>query len=386
LKDEILLINMASSSFQGAAPNSHRRLDPKDLLSVRRLGKGLSGFLYEATWEEKKHAKKVFPLGSAKRAIFEKEVCALPRLEHPNISNCFGYTVGKSSCSLLLEYIDDNLQTTIQRRIEAQRKKNSTSTLRSRVLDVDEIKRLLSSEIKERGSTGIDEGSSSTPNSWSAAVPFEMPEAVQIISQIATGMKYLHDNGVAHGDLKPKNVLLRLEPGEKKVKLADFGLVETKKRIKLVSKRTRHLEVLTWKAPERLEELLGPVSEDSDNPFTDSDTDSEDEETEDSDGFLKSRLAMADVYSFGLTCSYVLGGKLLFPELSLTQLREQRMRGFKPDLPSTCPEYLKFIIHSCLDSDPLSRPTFSTICTLKGLLPHLPQLMHLIKGATLNFI
>jgi len=203
-----------------------------------------------------------------------------------------------------------------------------------------------------------------------------MPEALNIISQIATGMKYLHDNEVVHGDLKPKNVLLCPEAGEMKVKVTDFGLVETKKRIKLVSKRSRHFEILMWKAPELFSKLLGPVTEDSDDPFTDSDTDlSEDEEIRGSEDFLRSKLAMADVYSFGLTCSHILGAKVLYPDLSLTKLRIQRLDGFRPDLPSTCPEYLKALIYSSLESEPLSRPTFSAICALKVVQPIPSKLM-----------
>ena len=373
---------MATSSSHGVAPDVPRSSESKDLPILRRLGKGLSGFLYEtASRNGIRHARKDFPLGSKKHAIFVREASALPDLEHPNIVKCFGHTVGRSSCSLLQEYVDDNLQTTIQKRIEAQRKKNSTRHFRSRVLDVEEVKRLLSSEVTERGMGGAGGSSSRMAGSGSTILPFEMREAVRIISEIATGMKYLHDNGVVHGDLKPKNVLLCLKAGEIKVKVADFGLVETKRRIKLVSKRTRHREILAWKAPELLERLLGPVTEDSDDPFTDSDTDSE-------DGGIGTSAAMgADVYSFGLTCSLILGGKVLFPELGLTQLREQRMKGYEPDLPPTCPAHLKSVIHSCLERKPGSRPSFSTIfsaiCTLSGVWPKLRR-WDLIEGTAIS--
>jgi serine/threonine protein kinase len=358
-----------------------RKLEPKDLPSVRRLGKGLSGFIYETTWGGNKYARKDFPLGSVKHVIFEKEVFALLDLDHPNIVKCFDYTVGRSTCSLLQEYMDDDLQNTMQRRIEALRKKNSTSAQdsSSRLLDADDMKHLLLNKIKGKDIIRDDEGSSRLFGSGST-FPFEMPEAVNIISHIATGMKYLHDNQVVHGDLKPKNVLVWSESSGMKVKVADFGLIETKKMIKLVSKRTEHYEILTWKAPERFEELLGPLTEDSDDPFTDSDTD-EDLRigSQDNDNF--NFQSMADVYSFGLTCSQILGGKLLFPNLSLTELRQRRMHGFIPELPSACPEYLKFIISLCLQTEPLSRPTFSAICTLKAFLSHIPELMDLIKGA-----
>ncbi|KAG0600810.1 hypothetical protein M758_11G061900 [Ceratodon purpureus] len=359
---------MASSS-QEVASGSQRRLDSKQLPSICSLGKGLSGFVYETEWEGNKYARKDFPLGSQQgNHDFENEAKSLFNLDHPNIVRCFGYTIGDSSCSLVQEYVDDDLRSTIQRRIKAQRNKNSigsSSNLCLRVVDVDEIKTLFS---RIRKTTEVDESSSKIPGS--STLPFNVPEAVHIISQIAAGMEYLHDHQVVHGDLKPKNVLLRSESGAINVKVADFGLVETKKRIKLVSKRTEHFEILMWKAPELFEKLLGPLTEDSDDPFTDSDTDEDLRlESHVHDDF--STMAMADVYSFGLTCSLILGGKLLYPDLSLTQVRKQRMHGFLPELLSAaCPDYLRDLVYSCLESKPFCRPTFSSICTkLKALQP-----------------
>ena len=389
---------MASSSYQGEASDLQWKLDSKDLPSLRLLGKGLSGFLYETTWRGNRYARKDFPLGSTKRktSVFEREAQSLFRLHHPNIVKCLGYTVGKSSCALLQEYVPENLQTAIQRRMEEHRKKNSSSSLPTGVMDVDEIKLLFSTSATEEeiGTTAaVDGGSSSRTWNESTAGPFEMRRAVDIISKIAAGMKYLHDHGIAHGDLKSKNVLLSsdagLEPGPElggigDVKVADFGLVETKKRIKLISKRRRHSEVLMWKAPDRFEELLGPVPAGSeDDLFTDSDTESDEEESGSSGDFLTSKLAMADVYSFGLTCAYILRGKLLYPDMSFTQLREQKMRrSLKPKLPSDCPDYLKFVTDSSLESEPSSRPTFFAIVTLIALLPLLPHWKNLMQGAT----
>jgi serine/threonine protein kinase len=265
--------------------------------------------------------------------------------------------------------VDDNLQSIIEKRMEAQNKSSGSISHGSRILDVDEIKRSISNQDMAVGSKMSE-----------SATPFKLPEAVDIMLQIATGMKYLHDNEIAHGDLKPNNVLLYIsKSGQMIVKLADYGLVETKKRIKLVSKRTRHFEVLMWKAPERLEELLGPVSKNSDDPFTESDTDS-DEEMESSVNFEKSRLAMADVYSFGLICLHILGGELLDPDLSLTRLREQRMKPIRPGPPSACPNYLRSMILSSLGPQSSRTPTFSGICSwLKA--SQSVQLPVLIEGA-----
>ena len=363
---------MASTSQGVAAPDPQGQLESKDLPNVRPLGKGLSGIIYETTWSGKRYARKDFPLGSMKHnLVFEKEAKSLFNLDHPNIVKCFGYTIGKSSCSLLQEYVDDNLQTTMEKRIEAQRKSASSgSASQSTVLDVEEIKRLVSSKAEE-----IEGGD--VP----AVPPFELREAVDIILQIATGMEYLHDHGIAHGDLKPSNVMVHWEEsaGAMKVKVADFGLIETKKRIKLVAKRARHFEILMWKAPERLEKLLGPLTKSSDDPFTESDTNSD--ESQGYENFKKSKLAMADVYSFGLMCLHVLGEGLMYPDLSLTQIREERTvtEPTRPKLPSSCPEYLELLIHSILEFEFSRRPTFFYIRTvLETFQPK--YISHLLEG------
>jgi len=65
--------------------------------------------------------------------------------------------------------------------------------------------------------------------------PFTPQAAVDVMSQIASGMEYLHGQGVVHRDLKPNNILVspNTNPelsadGYVEVKLADFGLAKTK--------------------------------------------------------------------------------------------------------------------------------------------------------------
>ena len=49
-----------------------------------------------------------------------------------------------------------------------------------------------------------------------------LQETVKIISQIAQGIKFAHDNGVVHRDIKPENIIVENRTG--KVKIADFGV------------------------------------------------------------------------------------------------------------------------------------------------------------------
>ena len=105
---------------------------------------------------------------------------------------CYGYTVGESSYSLLQEYVNYSLEEIIQRRVEVH-ENNSPST--SGVENISWIRNAGGLEMLGSGNTSA----------------FKLVEVVDIISQIATGMKYLHDNDVVHGDLKPKNVLICFE-------------------------------------------------------------------------------------------------------------------------------------------------------------------------------
>ncbi|KAI8800012.1 kinase-like domain-containing protein [Cladochytrium replicatum] len=54
--------------------------------------------------------------------------------------------------------------------------------------------------------------------------PMSLKQASKIFAQIVEGVKYMHENGVVHRDLKLENVLLKWAGGEAVAKLGDFGL------------------------------------------------------------------------------------------------------------------------------------------------------------------
>lgn len=51
-----------------------------------------------------------------------------------------------------------------------------------------------------------------------------IPQAVEILSQMCSGVQAIHDAGIVHRDLKPENILLTKEG---QVKIADFGIART---------------------------------------------------------------------------------------------------------------------------------------------------------------
>jgi serine/threonine protein kinase len=79
-------------------------------------------------------------------------------------------------------------------------------------------------------------------------VPFPEHEAKNITAQLVDGLEFMHNNGFAHRDLKPPNILIASPRPEWWVKLADFGI---SKRIQESSAlHTMHIGTSGFIAPE----------------------------------------------------------------------------------------------------------------------------------------
>lgn len=305
------------------SPIYQRGIDPKDLQSVRFIGQGVSGYIYKTKWLGKTYARKDFP--DAEENIFQAEVDALRGLTHPNLVECFGMSLGCSCCSLVLEYVNDDLHNIVQ----------------------------------QQKFTGV------TP-------PFETAMVMDIISQTATAIMYLHQQEVAHGDLKSNNVLISHSmDGRMIVKVVDFGFTETKKRSSLVSKSTLYRDLLTWKSPEFIENQPGSLTKDDlDDPFLDNDTDSDSDdfpdESSDSKEAQQDYFKKCDVYSFGMLCYETVTGDLPFSNTSsLNKVKEMVLNSDMREilhLPEDCPSRLKILIEKCWNKEPSHRPSFAEIC------------------------
>ena len=198
-----------------------------DLSSKRLLGKGLASIGYKTEWKGVTFARKDFV--GVPSILFLNEAGALVRLKdvHQNVVKTIGLTIDNLSCSLVVEYMDDKLTDLLQKR----------------------------KDQGQRSPAGTYSGNESEN------FPFELQEALDMILQIASGMEYLHEQGILHGDLKTGNILVSyVENGDKNllvkaVKVGDFGLVQTKRNsMSYVSSQARKLETARWKAPEILKE------------------------------------------------------------------------------------------------------------------------------------
>ena len=79
---------------------------------------------------------------------------------------------------------------------------------------------------------------------------FTETDACNVIHQVGSGMKYMHDVGIIHRDLKPENILCVYPNSIQRVKLADFGISKVIKSSKQQMKTL--CGTLEYKAPEIL--------------------------------------------------------------------------------------------------------------------------------------
>ena len=106
---------------------------------------------------------------------------------------------------------------------------------------------------------------------------FSESQAMSIMSQIANGVKYLHQYGIVHRDLKPDNIMITQQNDYGVIKIMDFGLS------KIVSPNERLVDgygTLSYVAPEIL--LRSPYNKE------------------------------VDIWSLGIILFYMLSGKVPF--------------------------------------------------------------------------
>jgi serine/threonine protein kinase len=231
---------------QGLLPWCDLASDP-EAKRGKFLGNGTSGSVSQYTWFGMACAEKSFfnPLfGEKQKRDFENEVGVMVRLNHPHLVRLICCHVNRDSteCSIVMELMPKTLERHI-----AERKASHK--------------------------------------------PFTPQAAVDVMSQIASGMEYLHGQQVVHRDLKPNNILVspNTDPelsaeGYVEVKLADFGLAKTKVNTSSSMLHSRICGTYQWRAPEAFQDREG-------HPRS----------------FPPRK---ADVYSFGILCSQILSGKL----------------------------------------------------------------------------
>ncbi|GFR45490.1 hypothetical protein Agub_g6834, partial [Astrephomene gubernaculifera] len=159
---------------------------------------------------------------------------------------------------------------------------------------------------------------------------------LDIASQVASGMAYLHSANIIHADLKAANVLLKRQPGSGRLqaKVADFGLSFRLEDPEATHATKGQLGSITHMAPEVL--LHGRVSKSS------------------------------DVYSFGIFLYELYTGQQAYWDVPQPMLAYHvASAGGRPLLPHLCPPAYRGLAKACWASEVAARPTFDAI--LKAL-------------------
>ncbi|GIL72275.1 hypothetical protein Vretimale_424 [Volvox reticuliferus] len=159
-----------------------------------------------------------------------------------------------------------------------------------------------------------------------------LPAVIDIASQVASGMAYLHSANIIHADLKAANVLLKQQPGSGRLqaKVGDFGLSFRLEEPEATHVTKGQLGSITHMAPEVL--LHGRVSKAS------------------------------DVYSFGILLYELYTGDQAYLDVPQPMLAYHvTTSGGRPVLPPHCPAAYRGLAKACWAPEPTARPTFEEV-------------------------
>jgi serine/threonine protein kinase len=161
-----------------------------------------------------------------------------------------------------------------------------------------------------------------------------LEEGLALLRQACRGVEALHEQGLAHMDLKPENLLLMKEGSEPSeetewtVKVADFGLARSLRRGEVLNEEVVAEGVGTpyYMAPEQVlaarQEEVGPK---------------------------------ADLYASGIILFELLDGKVPF-DGSAERVREKHRRVDPPSVRTEVPGRLEELAHRCLTKERGDRP------------------------------
>ena len=247
-------------------PDPPRQIDEYHL--VGELGRGAMGVVYQARHSTLGKFVAIKLLRPQHASRFRQEALAVGRLDHPHIAaasdarQCMGVPI------LVMEYVEGlNLQTL-----------------------VEQVGPL--------------------PASW----------ACEIMRQAALGLQHIHQQGLVHRDIKPKNLMLSRQG---QIKILDFGLA--------LSRESRAAP------PKELAGTLDYVS--PENIFGDRPLD-----------------IRTDIYSLGCTFYMLLSGQPPFAEQTgtLAKMRAHQTTP-PPPLPETTPPQVAEVMRRMLAKDPDER-------------------------------
>jgi hypothetical protein len=173
------------------------RIKSRKITLGKQIGEGAYGLVHEAYWLGCKIAVKI--IETSEISVLQQEVNNLAGLRHPNIVQLLGFSVVKAK--------EEENNKGKGKGEDQGKNKGRKSMILMELMDED-LHHLIEDQCR------------STPE----VPPFRQGVAIDIISQIAAGMAYLHHKGIFHGDLKASNVLVNHRGGHIDAKITDFGV------------------------------------------------------------------------------------------------------------------------------------------------------------------
>lgn len=158
--------------------------------------------------------------------------------------------------------------------------------------------------------------------------PMDDNDVWDILRQIIRGLKYLHDNNIIHGDIKPQNLLVS---SDGLIKIGDFGLSKIIDENELQSD---FVGTPAFMAPEVCGESFNGK--------------------------------IADLYSVGATCFYIRFGKPPFEGKNLTELYAQ-IQNNSVHFPFPVAEGLEEIIRGLMVKIPSDRLSMAKLLVFPWL-------------------
>jgi tetratricopeptide (TPR) repeat protein/predicted Ser/Thr protein kinase len=150
--------------------------------------------------------------------------------------------------------------------------------------------------------------------------PLSLFEKVSVLLQVAEGLRFAHEQGVVHRDVKPSNVMLLNDGG---ARILDFGIARF-----LDASRTRHtmpgfiLGTIEYMSPDQLQGVdAGPLT---------------------------------DIFSFGVTCYELLSGRQPFRADTIGRTMHLLAAADPAPLGQVvpgCPEDLQHVVRTALEKD-----------------------------------
>ncbi|KAG6835546.1 hypothetical protein H0H93_000321 [Arthromyces matolae] len=166
-----------------------------------------------------------------------------------------------------------------------------------------------------------------------------------LCSDIASGIEYLHSNGIVHGDLKSHNIFV---DKSERAYIGDFGVTGLAESTRIAWQS--HGGTVRWQSPELLEDF--PM----DPPNTKS----------------------TDIYAFSCVFVELFTGFVPFPSDTDAMLVYKVLKGERPALPSPSEgrqmgftDEFRRLVQDCWRENPLNRPSIQEVKL--RLAPHLPD-------------